>query len=80
MMATKRYALGYKARYFYTNKNYVFGLLGYETDEFASINNRTIEVLGYGRQFMDNENITGMAKSASAPGRQITLPIPVRPV
>jgi putative salt-induced outer membrane protein len=51
----ERYALGYKPRYFLTDVDYLFGLLRYDTDEFAFIDNRYTEVAGYGRLFFNDD-------------------------
>lgn len=51
----ERYALGYKPKYFFTDKDYVFGLLRYDSDEFADIDHRTTEVVGYGRQLISTD-------------------------
>lgn len=51
----ERYALGYRPRYFLTDKDYAFGILRYDQDQFSAIDNRFSEVLGYGRQLLDNE-------------------------
>ena len=51
----ERYMLGYKPKYFVSDKDYVFGLLQYDKDEFASIDGRTSEVVGYGRQILDTD-------------------------
>lgn len=48
----ERYALGYKPRYFMTDRDYLFGILRYDQDKFAFIDQRTTEVLGVGRQFI----------------------------
>jgi len=48
----ERFAIGYKPRYFMTQKDYLFAIARYDQDEFAAINGRTTEVLGYGRQFI----------------------------
>ncbi len=48
----ERFAIGYKPRYFVTDKDYLFGILRLDQDEFAFIDRRTTEVLGYGRQFI----------------------------
>lgn len=50
----ERYAVGYKPRYFVTSKDYVFGIARYDQDKFAFIDQRTTEVLGYGRQFLSS--------------------------
>jgi len=48
----ERYVLGYKPRYFLTDRDYLFAILRYDQDEFAFIDSRTTEVVGYGRQFI----------------------------
>ncbi len=51
----ERFAIGYKPRYFMTEKDYVFGLLRYDQDEFGGYDGRWTEVLGYGRQILNNK-------------------------
>jgi len=48
--SAERYMAGYKPSYFFSEKNYMFGILRYDQDRFAFINSRFNEVLGYGRQ------------------------------
>lgn len=50
----ERYALAYKPKYFMDKQNYVFGLLRYDQDKFSFIDQRTTEVVGVGRQFINN--------------------------
>lgn len=50
-----RLAVGYKPSYFFSEKNYAFGLLRYDTDEFVDIDRRLTEVVGIGRQFINND-------------------------
>jgi len=50
--SAERYALGYKPRKFLNDKDYLFGILRYDQDEFAFIDSRTTEVVGIGRQFI----------------------------
>ena len=66
----ERFALGYKPRFFFTNKDYAFGIVRYDQDEFAFIDNRATGVAGYGRQFLstpkhylDGELGLGMRKT-----------------
>jgi putative salt-induced outer membrane protein len=50
----ERYSLGYRPRYFLTDANYVFSILRYDQDEFAFVDNRTTEIIGYGRQVVNS--------------------------
>lgn len=50
----ERYLAGYKPSYFFTEKNYLFGMLRYDRDRFNLISSRFNEVLGYGRQVINN--------------------------
>lgn len=50
----ERYALAYKPKYFMDKQNYVFGLVRYDQDKFSFIDQRTTEVVGVGRQFINN--------------------------
>ncbi|VAW84322.1 hypothetical protein MNBD_GAMMA18-1890 [hydrothermal vent metagenome] len=58
----ERYLLGYKADYTVTDKGYVFLSLNYEKDRFSGYDQRTNELLGYGRQFHDNETLKTRAE------------------
>lgn len=49
----ERYALGYRPRYFLTDKDYAFGILRYDQDQFSAIDSRFTEVVGYGRRLLD---------------------------
>lgn len=49
----ERYALGYKPNYFLTDVDYVFGMLRFDKDKFAGINERYTQVVGYGRQLIN---------------------------
>lgn len=51
----ERYTLGYKPSYFLNDRDYVFGTLRYDRDEFADISRRWSEVLGFGRQMINND-------------------------
>src|SRR3569832_2475640 len=53
--SAKRYLAGYKPSYFFTEKNYVFGMLRYDRDNFALICSRFNEIVGYGRQVVNND-------------------------
>ncbi|MGH8189963.1 MAG: DUF481 domain-containing protein, partial [Rhodanobacteraceae bacterium] len=39
--------------YLFTPKNYMFGHLGYDHDQFSGVERRTSETLGYGRRLLD---------------------------
>lgn len=49
----ERYAMAYKPKYFIDDENYLFGLLRYDQDKFSFIDQRTTEVIGVGRQFIN---------------------------
>ena len=49
----ERYALGYKPNYFLTDVDYIFGVLRFDQDKFAGVNERYTQVLGYGRQLIN---------------------------
>lgn len=51
----ERYLAGYKPSYFFTEKNYMFGMLRYDRDKFSLISSRFNEVIGYGRQVVNND-------------------------
>ena len=53
--SAERYLAGYKPSYFFTEKNYLFGILRYDRDKFSLISSRFNEVLGYGRQVLNND-------------------------
>lgn len=51
----ENYRAGYKADRKLGGKNYLFGSLSWEQDEFSGYNMRTAEAVGYGRRFLDTE-------------------------
>lgn len=53
--SAERYLAGYKPSYFFSEKNYVFGMLRYDRDRFALISSRWNEIVGYGRQILNND-------------------------
>jgi len=55
LKSAERYLAGYKPSYFFTEKNYVFGMLRYDRDKFALISSRFNEIVGYGRQVVNND-------------------------
>lgn len=55
VQSAERYLAGYKPSYFFTEKNYVFGMLRYDRDKFSLISSRFNEVIGYGRQVVNND-------------------------
>lgn len=53
--SAERYLAGYKPSYFFTEKNYLFGMLRYDRDKFSFISGRFNEVVGYGRELLNND-------------------------
>ena len=51
-----RLALGYQPKWLFTDSTYVFGILDYEEDEPANIQDSTRQVIGVGHKFFSNEN------------------------
>lgn len=52
----ERYALGYKPSYFLNERDYVFGTARYDSDKFADIDTRWSQVIGMGRQLLNNQD------------------------
>lgn len=50
-----RFSIGYKPKRLITDRTYAFGLLNYDEDGFANIDERTREVIGVGHYFINNE-------------------------
>ncbi len=48
--------------YLFTPKNYMFGHLGYDHDQFSGVERRTSETLGYGRRLLDTDTQTWSAQ------------------
>lgn len=65
----ERYALGYKPSYFLNDRDYVFGTARYDRDKFADIDNRWSQVLGMGRQLI-NDKQTYLEMEAGLGARQ----------
>lgn len=51
----ERYAISHKANYSMGDRGYVFNFLSYDSDEFANIDSRLADVVGYGRNLIDTE-------------------------
>ena len=51
----ERYKAGYKAKYDFTEFDYVFGLLSYEKDKFSGYDQQTTEAIGYGRRIINQD-------------------------
>ncbi len=54
----ERYRLGYKADRKLGEKNYLFGTVSWEQDEFSGFESRTTEAVGYGRRVLESEEHT----------------------
>ncbi len=54
----ERYMLSGKSDYKFDELNYMFGLVGYESDRFAGFDYRVSEVVGYGRRVINQSNLT----------------------
>lgn len=52
----ERYKANYKAKYDFTEFDYVFGLLAYEKDKFSGYDQQTTEAIGYGRRIINQDN------------------------
>lgn len=50
-----RISLGYQPKFFFSDATYIFGILDYEEDEPANIDNATRQVIGVGHQFFSTE-------------------------
>lgn len=57
-VTAERYQGAYKSEYSLTEHNYLFGTLNYERDEFAGFTRRVSEAVGYGRRFLNEEDLT----------------------
>jgi putative salt-induced outer membrane protein len=51
----ERFDLGYKFDYAINSKNYMFNFLTYSKDKFSNIDPRIADVVGYGRNLIENE-------------------------
>ena len=51
-----RLTIGYQPKYYFNDKLYAFGILGYETDEPSNIDTSTRQILGVGYSFYRNES------------------------
>lgn len=54
----ERYALSHKLGYKLSDKSYAFNFLSYDADEFANIDSRIANVIGYGRNLIATEKHT----------------------
>lgn len=54
----ERYRFGYKADRKLGEKNYLFGTVNWEQDEFSGYRNRTTEAIGYGRRVLESDEHT----------------------
>ncbi len=54
----ERTELAYRIDRYISNSTFVFGRVGYDTDDFANIDERTSLLLGVGRTFFDTEKRT----------------------
>ncbi|NNF60085.1 MAG: DUF481 domain-containing protein [Gammaproteobacteria bacterium] len=52
----ERYKANYKAKYDFTEFDYIFGLLAYEKDKFSGYDQQTTEAIGYGRRIINQDN------------------------
>lgn len=57
-LTAERYQGAYKSEYSLTEYNYLFGTVNYERDEFAGFTRRLSEAVGYGRRFLNEEDLT----------------------
>lgn len=44
----------YKAGYFFNNKNYLFNYISYDENEFANVDHKVVEAVGYGHDFISS--------------------------
>lgn len=49
------YSLGYKAKYDFSEFNYVFGLVDWNKDKFSGYDQQVSEAIGYGRRVINSE-------------------------
>jgi len=68
---SNRIALGYQPKYFYTDRTYFFGLLDWEQDKPANIDQGTRQVIGVGHRFFANE--TGYLSAEIGVGNKNTV-------
>lgn len=54
----ERYMLSGKSDYKFGEFNYMFGMIGYESDRFAGFDYRLSEVVGYGRRVINQNTLT----------------------
>ncbi len=51
----ERYKGRYKAKYDFSEFDYIFGLLSYEKDKFSGYDQQITEAIGYGRRILNND-------------------------
>lgn len=68
----ERYAGNWQTDYKFTEFDYIFGRLAYETDKFSGYDYRTSETLGYGRRVLKTPRMT-LDLEAGAGARQSRL-------
>lgn len=68
----ERYGLSGKSDYKFTEHDYAFGALNYESDRFTGFDYRSSEVLGYGRRILNNADLTLDAEAG--PGARQSKP------
>ena len=54
----ERYFVTGQSNFKFTERSYLFGLAGFETDKFSGYDYRTAFTLGYGNRVMNNEAVT----------------------
>lgn len=67
----ERNSLGYKPSYFLDDRDYIFGTARYDSDKFADIKSRWSQVVGLGRQLI-NDKHTYLEAEAGIGARQST--------
>lgn len=55
VVSANRYGADFRTTYRIRQKDYAFGALRFEDDRFAGFDQRTTEVVGYGRKFIDEK-------------------------
>lgn len=51
----ERYKAAYKAKYDFSEHDYLFGLVNYEKDKFSGYDQQLSEAVGYGRRLINND-------------------------
>lgn len=55
LTTAEAYGLGYKAKYDFSEFNYVFGLIDWNKDKFSGYDQQITEAIGYGRRVINND-------------------------